>query len=416
MLILVTCDGLPVVHKNMESDSEEQAQHENNSAQSCAYTPFSAETMDRFWTQINIITQTINESKNKLNKEEKSIILGSIEEIRRGLTAMAISHATTTSRSQALMESQLGIHEKLDKILSSGVQHSSSSEDFPKRKSYAGAASGAPPSKTIIMNGLERPTPTLQPTVLFYPIVPEGKTSEDLQKNLTTILNPKKDGFQVVRTRKIKGAGIALQTTTPGGLSNIKKVEDKLSAKGIKMVNPLGRLPKIVLYDVPKGDATNDPALFQEIFENNLAGKCNLSKEDHIRTMRRVSLFGKRDQGTMNMIITCHPEARKVLIDSGLCFLGWNACRTRDYLGATRCFKCQQYGHISKSCTQESITCRHCAATGHDLEDCPKKAQAAVCATCTRFKKPANHPTGDRACPAHKAAIEVQVRMTDYGV
>lgn len=89
----------------------------------------------------------------------------------------------------------------------------------PQRRSYVSAAAL---SKTIILSGLEWPTPRKQPTV---PANPEGKTSEQLQKTLTEILDPKKDGFQVVRTRKIKGSGLALQTTSSGGLDNIKKLK-----------------------------------------------------------------------------------------------------------------------------------------------------------------------------------------------
>lgn len=35
--------------------------------------------------------------------------------------------------------------------------------------------------------------------------------------------------------------------------------------------------------------------LFEEIYTNNIADKGSLSKEDHLRTMRRVWLFGKRE-------------------------------------------------------------------------------------------------------------------------
>lgn len=48
--------------------------------------------------------------------------------------------------------------------------------------------------------------------------------------------------------------------------------------------------------------------------------------------MRHISLFGKRDTASMNilkMIVTCHPEARKVLLDSGECLIGWSRCRVR---------------------------------------------------------------------------------------
>lgn len=144
--------------------------------------------------------------------------------------------------------------------------------------------------------------------------------------------------------------------------------------------------------------------LFEEIY--NIGDNSDLKIENHLRTMRRVSLFGRKEGPTMNMIISCHPDCRRVLIDSGLCYLGWNACRVRDYLGATRCFKCHACDHVSKNCTQEKITCQHCATLGHDYEDCPKKTLSAECATCSRLKKHLDHSTGDRNCPACKAAIE----------
>lgn len=371
-----------------------------------------------FWDKISSITEIIRSSKNKINKEDKNTIQVSLDLIGHELVKLALDLAVAKTRAATLnefMEAQRGFSEKLDSLVKRAPTTVGAHVPMGQRRSYASAASGPPPSGILVMDGLERALPPLQPTVLFYPTVPEGKTSDETQKELMKVLDPSKDGFQAVRTRKLKGGGLMVQTSNTAGLDNIKKASAKIAASGLKMVHPQGNLPKIVLYDVPKGEPAADRELFTEIYTNNITGKSTLSLEDHLRTMRRVSLFGKRDSSSMNMIVTCHPESRKVLIDSGLCFLGWNACRVRDYLGATRCFKCHLYGHVSKFCTMTSNTCRHCAATGHDIEDCPKKADAAVCATCKRFNKPSNHPTGDRSCPAHHAAIEAQVRKTDYG-
>lgn len=377
------------------------------------------ERLAPIWDQLTRISTTVQDGKTKLNKEDRSIIKVSIDTIKRELINLERENAAAIARANAFSEvvkAQRGFSDKLDLLINkpAPVAHPIQLPQQPARKTYAGATSGAP-SASIFVEGTVRDLPLPQPTVLFYPTIPDGKTSESTQKELMKVLNPTIDGFQAVRTRKIKGAGLLLQTSSTGGLNNIKNAAAKIEASGLKMVLPQGNLPKVVLYDVPKGDTAGDQALFEEIFKNNIQGKSTLTREDHLRTMRRVSLFGRKDGSTMNMIVTCHPESRKVLIDSGLCFLGWNACRVRDYLGATRCFKCHLYGHVSKFCTVDAITCRHCAASGHDLEDCPKKAEAAICATCNRFGKPANHKTGDRLCPAHRAAIEVQVRKTDYG-
>lgn len=379
--------------------------------------------LNYYYELLNDIDTMINESKNKLNKEDKAAVHGAVEKIRSRLAADARVEGILLgklSTMENIIDSMLGSHKELDNKLDLLIKRplpSAPTAQPEQITSYASVtARSKPDSSKICIQGIQRELPPLQPTVLFYPTAPEGKTSEDTRQTLEKVLDPKKDGFQPVRTRKIKGAGVLVQTSSVGGLDNLKKVIHKIEASGMKMVQPTGRLPRVVIYDVPRGEPEADKKLFEEIFTNNINGNSNISKEDYLRTMRRVALFGKRNQTTMNMIITCHPDARNVLINSGHCFLGWNACRVRDYSGATRCFKCHLYGHVAKNCTATVKICRHCSGQGHDLEDCPNKAQAAICATCKRFNRPANHKTGDRNCPAHLAAIEAQVRMTDYGM
>lgn len=77
-----------------------------------------------------------------------------------------------------------------------------------RRMSYPRAAGGEELSFILTVEGEPRELPPLRPTVLFYPTIPEGLTSEETQKVVVLVLNPKTDGFKVVRTRKIKGAGV----------------------------------------------------------------------------------------------------------------------------------------------------------------------------------------------------------------
>lgn len=61
-----------------------------------------------------------------------------------------------------------------------------------------------------------------------------------------------------------------VQTSSTTGLENIKKVSAKIEASGIKMIHPLENLPKVVIYDVPKGDSAAEQVLFTEKFNNNI--------------------------------------------------------------------------------------------------------------------------------------------------
>lgn len=374
-----------------------------------------------FREAIRNIESAVGDSKTKLNREDKNKVSSNTNVILDLAAAVVAELALykgkyegikETLRAQGTIKNDVAELTILTREISQAVLAGQNKNNPPIQRSYAGVASSKS-SDTVTVDGISREVGTIQPTIIFYPKIPEGRTSEDTKKLLMSKLSPKTDGFKTVRLKSVKGAGVLVQTSSPTGLANIKKASEKL--EDVMSVTPMGRLPKIVLYDVPRPQKDKESDFFTEIFMSNFSGKECLSKEDFLRTARRVSFFGKRDSPTVNMIATVHPEARRLLLDSGLCFIGWHACRVRDYVGATRCFKCHLYGHVLKNCSAEKETCRHCTESGHNFEDCPNKAQAAKCATCTRFGKKDDHPTGDRSCPAQVAAISAQVKMTDYG-
>lgn len=170
---------------------------------------------------------------------------------------------------EELNKNYAGLNQKVNKLLEKQAFTAAPTPSVQRvkivSKSYASIAASAsgPPSKNLIISGKLRETPKLNPMVIFYPNAPEGKTSDETQKLLHSVLNPKDDGFKVVRSSRVKGAG--------------KKATDRLAEKGLKSVSPTGKLPKIVLYDVPRCDPEADKELFEEIFTNNLVGKCKIN-------------------------------------------------------------------------------------------------------------------------------------------
>ena len=64
-----------------------------------------------------------------------------------------------------------------------------------------------------------------------------------------------------------------------------------------------------------------------------------------------------------------------------------------------RCFKCQKYGHMSRSCRSACYTCYKCAATyddkqDHNTRDCTERRK---CVNCNK-----EHFSGSNFCDAHK--------------
>lgn len=46
-------------------------------------------------------------------------------------------------------------------------------------------------------------------------------------------------------------------------------------------------------------------------------------------------------------------EAREILIKKERIYIGWNCCRVQDYLVATKCYKCHNFGHTAKYCRND---------------------------------------------------------------
>lgn len=94
-------------------------------------------------------------------------------------------------------------------------------------------------------------------------------------------------------------------------------------------------------------------------------------------------------------------------------FTGCRAHRVKDYDLVTRCFKCLQYGHISKYCKNQT-TCRHCTEPGHTNKECPKKKEPSKCLNCKLRKKNHEHSTMDTNCPEYKRNLDLSRAKISY--
>ena len=75
-------------------------------------------------------------------------------------------------------------------------------------------------------------------------------------------------------------------------------------------------------------------------------------------------------------------------------------CKVYDSFYILRCFKCQQFGHHSRDCKNDS-KCGHCS-DHHETRSCTVKANplSASCANCIEAKNPdSKHPANDLKCP-----------------
>ena len=123
-----------------------------------------------------------------------------------------------------------------------------------------------------------------------------------------------------------------------------------------------------------------------------------------------------RARGTFTWLVEASPEARRLLIDKmkGKAYMDWRSVRIVDYVGATRCFKCQNYGHRGSYCPKDKGTCGHCAEEGHSFGKCPSLQGPARCAPCKSKNRKFDHSVKSRTCPCFIEAAKREINRTDY--
>lgn len=79
-----------------------------------------------------------------------------------------------------------------------------------------------------------------------------------------------------------------------------------------------------------------------------------------------------------NAVVDVGAGIRKTLLHREI-KIGWQICRTDDYVTATRCFKCSNLNHRAMDCTGEVI-CPLCAGS-QSIKECKLTQRLIVSAT-----------------------------------
>ena len=75
-----------------------------------------------------------------------------------------------------------------------------------------------------------------------------------------------------------------------------------------------------------------------------------------------------------------------------------------------RCYRCQKYGHTSRTCHQTSSTCGICAGKHSTAECIEKRKTATIQPKCNNCK--GAHTTASKACPVRKQKAQAIQRST----
>jgi hypothetical protein len=253
------------------------------------------------------------------------------------------------------------------------------------------------------------------PCVVAYPSESRTDltTSSATKEALMKAIKPS-DGFQIVGVKKTAKSGVVLRVSNESQIKKLQSVEAIKSA-GLRLEKPKGRRPRLLIKDVPAN--ISDTAFISALYSQNVKDELKIKESDFVGEIkivrRRPAAFGRKWIG-----IEISPEIRKHFISTkDKLFIDFAACRFIDDVEVVRCLKCQQYGHVSKYCSEAKPTCAICADQ-HDTRECPKKNEInfkPVCASCKRFKKNDDHKTGSESCPTYASRLQHLILNTTYG-
>ena len=288
---------------------------------------------------------------------------------------------------------------KKGKIPAVTSQQENASKPPPIKSAFARAAKRKPPPKHTVF--VSAPAGPDQPDALL--------TAAELRSKLMSSVNPARDGIRVRNLRATAGGRLVLEVNSAGDLAKLRAHEG-LQASGLQIAPTTLKSPRVIVYDVPLD--VEAEALTDAVWRQNPAVSDIAWSDFQESFIPRQQI--QKGASTCNWIVSVSSAVRDKLRTAQRIFALWSRCRVLDYLVPTRCYKCQEYGHVARHCASDTDTCGHCAGL-HTTRNCQHKARKPVCAPCARRKLKASHGVQSRDCPTYKRAAQRELGRTNYG-
>lgn len=342
---------------------------------------------------------------SRLSKEHGAWILAEVNGLNR-LVQELVQRNSFVEGKLAEAKAELAAKSKASAV--SPSQKGGSPRDLHQKATPSAASTYAQAvkvdSKRVSPDAVKPP----QHVVRIFP--PKGKeqSSDATKRTVLSLVKPAKEKIRVRAVRRIHSGGIAVETERKEDLQAFVG-SSQLKKAGLSVSLPMQRNPSLIVYDVPKQMSKEE--IVSSLREQNLS---DMTQKDMSSAVKVSHIAGKKGDA-VNWVIDVSPLVRKRLkLSGGRVYLGWSACRVQDFVSATRCFKCQKFGHTSKRCKQKDDTCGHCAEKGHTFALCSKKSKPPVCSNCKEKGKPHGHRSRDPACASYKEALALIVSRTNY--
>lgn len=271
------------------------------------------------------------------------------------------------------------------------------------RKTFAQAAAQPP---TVQARAVKpSPEPTKKVHTVF--ISKEGKSSKEVQRLVTTLVSPARDGIKVKRMRSTPKT-LILETNDESDVAKLT-THPGLRNEQLLVEAPRKRNPLMIVYDVPRDIKDNE--LVNAIHDQNFGETDQEAFESQFRLRFKV---GPRSRDTVHHVVEVTGPLRRHILGVGRLYVGFTSHAVKDYTVLPRCLRCQDLGHVTKHCRQTESVCAHCGEQGHTRGQCGKRGLPAVCIPCHARKKRCGE-ANSTGCQTYKLLWDRLVSRIDYG-
>lgn len=177
--------------------------------------------------------------------------------------------------------------------------------------------------------------------------------------------------------------------------------------ENITVSKPKGRKSRIIVFGIDKG--LTDEQISENIIDRN---------DQLLEHADSISFLGSKvdRKGNKFALIETTEEVHGLILSLPGLFIMHTRCNVANYKRRIIfCFKCQEAGHISKDCPNETH-CGKCDAD-HETKDCHVPATEFKCTNCTRInikrkqrhqsEFPTDHQANDaQNCPSFKSLLK----------
>lgn len=217
-------------------------------------------------------------------------------------------------------------------------------------------------------------------------------------------VNPNRVSTEIVSAAKEKVQ--SFRTTRDGSFS--VSVTSLASAKRLLMLTNVGGLE--VKPFIPESYTRNVRKVRHVPLQYTDGQLLDYLKESGVISARRQVKYYRQEDGAvmsrpLHTVILTFRDDRPI---PGRIYLGFTSHPVEEYLGpALRCYNCQRFGHMAKSC-RSTRRCKICSEDHHHKE-C-KSVLQPKCANCA-----GNHAASYSGCPQNKAAAQLRRHELIHG-